>query len=567
MKQDTDYNENAANRKSYVGEIHKLGEKKQKDNILNSFPKMWAKLHRSGTIHIHDLDAYGLTYNCLTFDILSAFPYKRFTNLKSESKIIAVFDFFKELFAKMGNEQSGGMAFANFDIEVASIFEKLDVDFEHYTSIFEGAISSLIAWCNNLHTRMGYTSYYVTLNIGLGTSKFARFISSTLLDSFYISDDLTYKPNIVFKVKHGINQQPNDPNYDILQKALLCTCKKMIPTYLLCDCKADKEIAPENLSVMGCRTRVVDNLFSSEKGAIGRGNIANISINLLRIAFDVEHENEGKSINQKIDILKEKWINLANIVVDILIDRYHKTCRSDISQFPTNQEYKLWNKDIKAGLENMFKHGTLSIGFIGLSETMEIITKHKFWENKSYLDIAIDFVRFMRNYIDSVRDKQHLNFSLLATSGELISGRFVDLDKEKFGNRKVMTKNFYTNSFHIEVDSRLPAWDKIEIEGHFHEYTNGGSITYVELSEAPIGNIEGLEELVNVAIKSGVRYLGFNYPKDICDNCNASGTFDICPSCGEKTRITRVRRVSGYLEKESGFTKGKTYESKTRKPN
>lgn len=552
-------NDNAANRKSYVGEIYNFGENKIKAHILRELNPKWSQLHKEGYIHIHDLDAYGLTYNCLTFDILGCFPYNQFNDLTTEETIVSVFDFLKELLAKVGNEQSGGMSFANFDCDFAEIFNKLNVSYINNENIFKACIRSLILWCNNIHTRMGQTSYYVTFNIGLGTSDFARFLSFTLIDCFYQAGELIYKPNIVFKVSNKINRFPNDINYDLFQKALLCTAKKMIPTYLLCDCELDKIYDSKTLSIMGCRTRVVDDIFG-KSGAIGRGNIDNISINLPRIAFESQNEAEP------ILAFKQKWLNIADLTKDILIDRYERTLNSDINLFPTNKEYKLWCDDInKVGLKGTLKHGTLSIGFIGLSETIEILTGKKFWQDEENYKIALDLLHFMRKYVDSIKEKYHLNFSLLATSGELISSRFVQLDKKRYSS-PLLKKNYYTNSFHIDVDSRLSAAKKLQLEGPFHIYTNGGCISYVELREAPLGNAEGLNELLEIAIHSGVHYLGFNFPKDLCDECGCAGTFDKCPICGSN-KITRIRRVSGYLEIQDYFTKGKMNESKNRRPN
>ena len=558
-------NDNAANRKSYVGHVFNIGEKKEKESVLNSLKPEWAKLHRDGYIHIHDLDAYGLTYNCLTLDVLKAFPYKRFDGLNPEETIVGVFDFLKELLAKIGNEQSGGMSFANFDMDISTVFERLEVPYSDYESLFKACIRSLILWCNNMHTRMGQTSYYVTFCIGLGTTEFARFLTSSLIDCFYSAGDLVYKPNIVFKVHSGVNRFPCDRNFDLLEKALLCTAKKMIPTYLLCDCEADRKTDPEKLSIMGCRTRVVDDLFGKE-GAIGRSNIDNISINLPRLALETEKEHRDESFEEKMRCFKEKWLEVAETTKDILLDRYEKTCNADIDLFPTVREYKLTCEDIEeVGLRENFKHGTLSLGFIGLSEAIEILSGEKYWNNDEAYAEAKSFVEFMRGYADKLKKEYNLNFSLLATSGEYISGRFEEIDKKLFDS-PVFGKGYYTNSFHVDVDSRLPAYKKLEIEGPFHIYTNGGCISYVELSEAPLGNAEGLDELIEIAVKSGVHYLGFNFPKDVCKECGASGTFDVCPVCGSK-EITRIRRVSGYLEIQDYFTKGKMHESKNRKTN
>ena len=558
-------NDNAANRKSYVGSIYNVGERDVKNTVLGSIPKEWAALHRDGYIHIHDLDAYGLTYNCLTFDILKAFPFSDFAGLSDTKIILGVFDFLKELFERVGNEQSGGMALANFDNDFATIFTKLGVDYHGNEEVFRAAIRDLILWCNNTHTRMGQTSYYTSFNIGLAENDFARFLAFTLLDEFYGAGELIYKPNIIFKVARGISRFPNDKNYDLLMKALTCTGKKMIPTYLLCDCEMDRDTSPELLSIMGCRTRVVADRFG-KIGAIGRSNIDNITINLPRLALEAVRDYPDAQPNELLEKIKEKWLDVADAVTGILLDRFHKTCRQDVDLFPTMKKYDLLCENMnKAELSEIFKHGTLSIGFIGLSETFDVIYHGKYWEDAVIYQAALDFVSFMRDYTDRQSEKYNLNFSLLATSGELISGRFEEIDQKRFKS-DIFGKGFYTNSFHVEVDSRISAREKIEKEGKFHSFCNGGCITYVELAEAPLGNPQGLDELVEIAIKSGVHYLGFNYPKDVCADCGTSGTFDICPVCGS-TYITRIRRVSGYLEIEDYFTSGKKHEAATREAN
>ena len=559
-------NDNAANRTSYVGYVYNVGEKTFKNEILNSLKPEWSKLHKEGNIHIHDLDAYGLTYNCLTFDLIRKFPYEEFNNLSDSRKILRLFEFIKDLFTKLGNEQSGGMAFANFDNEIAEVLEKLNVNYENYKEVISDSISELILWCNGNHSRMGQTSYYVTLNIGLAKNESARFIAKTLIDNFLNLGDLVFKPNIVFKVHEGVNRKKDDPNYDLLQLALNCTAKKMIPTYLLCDCKCDKEYNPENLSIMGCRTRVVTDLFG-EDSVMGRGNIANISINLPRLALEVEQKYSELNIDEKMDKLMNAWDEIASITKDILLDRYYKTCKRDADDFPTNSSYHLWCEDFKGNLEEVFKHGTLSLGFIGLSEAIEVITKEKYYSGIDNYIRTLGFVKHMRDYCDFLKNQYHLNFSLLATSGELISGRFIDFDKELFKpDVDIFSKGYYTNSFHIDVDSRLPGYKKIQLEGLFHELCNGGCITYIELGEAPLNNVEGLEEYINIAVEAGVHYLGFNYPKDVCNDCGFTGVFDDCPHCKSKN-ITRIRRVSGYLEILDGFTKGKKAEEKNRRSN
>ena len=201
-------NENAANRISYVGNNYSIGEKKFKSKILNGLPKEWRELHQSGMIHIHDLDAYGQTYNCLTFD-LKDFPYSDFKGLSNTHAIIHLFQYFEILIEEMGNEQSGGMAFANFENEIAEILSKITTNLsETDMSVLDASIREFIIFCNENHTRMGMTSYYVTLNIGLASNELARRIDEMLLDNFESLGDMVYKPNIVFKLKEGFNRYP-----------------------------------------------------------------------------------------------------------------------------------------------------------------------------------------------------------------------------------------------------------------------------------------------------------------------------------------------------------------------
>ena len=558
-------NENAADRYSYVGEIYSVGEKIRKNEILRLIDPLWKALHEKGYIHIHDLDAYGLTYNCLTFNLLEDFPYDKFKLYTTERKIVAYFDYLKNLFSDIGNEQSGGMALANYDIDTAKIFTTLHVDICANEQLIKACTADLIEWCNNTHTRMGQTSYYMTLNIGLADTDAAREIAGILLDEFANSGDLIFKPNIVFKVHDGINAKENDRNFDLFRKALLCTAKKMIPTYLLCDSICNRSVDPENLAVMGCRTRVVANIYG-EDSSVGRGNIDNISINLPRLALETVRENQMADAEGRVQLFTQKWDEVARTTKDILLDRFLKVCARKLSDFPVNSNHHLWLRKFD-NLREVFRNGTLSIGFIGLSEAMEILTGKRFYEDANVYVYALGFVKHMRCYCDFLREEYQLNFSLLATSGELISGRFIEIDRKLFANvNGIFDKGFYTNSFHINVDSDLPAFRKIQLEGLFHELCNGGCITYVELKEAPIGNDEGLRELIEIAVKAGTHYLGFNFPKDVCTDCGASGVFDVCPVC-KSDHITRIRRVSGYLEILDGFTDGKKNEVKARKEN
>ncbi len=559
--------ENAAQRKTYVGEVYDKGERLVKEKVLDELPKKWSQLHSDGHIHIHDLDAYGLTYNCLTFNLLNRFPYKDYEGLSDSRKILNLFEYYKSLISKVGNEQSGGMGFGNFDLDTATILKNLDVaDTDENLAIIRDHIAGFLAWCNDSHERMGQVSYYVTLNIGLADTSLSREICKAVIEEFATLPLKVFKPNIVFKVKKGINYCPSDRNYDLFLAACECTAKKMIPTYLLCDCESDREFDPMDLSIMGCRTRVVNDVFGCI-GSKGRGNIDNISINLPRLAMETEEELPRGTADERMALFKRKWADVADSVTEILLDRYQKTIARNTELFPTVSRYNLWVEDFDGHntMEEALKHGTLSFGFIGLSEAIEIITGRKYYEHEDAYAEAIDFVRFMRKYADRCIEKYGLNFSLLATSGELISGRFCELDRKQYANQ-FTDKGFYTNSFHIDVDSGVSAIEKITKEGPFHSICNGGCITYVELGEAPLGNAEALMECIECAIRNGTHYMGFNFPQDICDECGSNGVFDTCPVCGSIS-ITRIRRVSGYLEILDYFVPGKKHEVSYRRRN
>lgn len=555
--------ENAADRMTFAGEIFTFGEKLQKEKILNQIPNKWSEYHRNGDIHIHDLDAYGMTYNCLAFTINNVFPYEEVSEYSSIGKIIFLFSYLQEFLTKLGNEQSGGMGFANFDNDIAETIHKMGLGLEDINQeVLRSSTRTFILWCNNSHERLGKVSYYVTLNLGLADSDLARLICYTVLDEFEHTSVKTYKPNIVFKISNKVNAVEGTRNYDLFQKALTVTTKKMIPTYVLTDSEPNKSVNPNELVIMGCRTRVVDNKYG-KKTSIGRGNITNISVNLPRLAY--------KAVENGSEVIEDFYQNLTEMFLEvskILEHRFDMLVKNRTKQdFNLNSEKDIWLKSFSENsLEDIFINGTLSIGFIGLSEAVEVMTGNKFYEDTKAYDLAVDIVSKMRSIIDDLTRNTKFNYSLLATSGEQISGRFTELDVALGYKHKVTEKGYYTNSFHVDVDSGLSTFEKIEKEAPFHLLSNGGCITYLELKEAPINNEKALAELLMFALEKGIHYMGFNYKLDYCNDCGHKGLFDTCSKCGSD-KITRIRRVSGYLEIVDYFTSGKANEEKNRKFN
>jgi len=557
--------EHAAQRKTFIGLVYSRGSKEIKETILNGLDERFSRLHREGRIHIHDLEAYGVTYNCLTPNILTGFPYESFNNYSDFRKILELFNYYKLIIVSLGNEQSGGIGIPNFDEEVEIIYKNLNIAKNEINFQFlRECIDSFLKWINEARDRCGQVQYYVTLNLGLASGEISRYVTSSVLTCFKASDYI--RPNIIFKLKDGINRRKGDKNYDLFCLAMNCTCKKMIPTYFLCDSNHNLKVDPFKIALMGCRSKVYQNEHG-EDTTIGRANIVYNTINLPRIALEIEKVNSELTKDEKVRLFKEKWQEIAEIVKDLLFDRYYKICKLDADDFSANLQYNLRIIDISKvdSMEEVFKNGTLSIGFIGLSETIELLTGEKYFASEENHKIAIDIIKMMKDTIDRYRKEYNMNFSLLGTSGEFISGRFPSVDKKYFSH-PLLDKKFYTNSFHVDVDSGLNSFEKLRFEGVFHKFCNGGCISYLEFQSAPLNNVEAISELIEYAIKQDINYLGFNFPMDRCLDCSTTGTFDDCGKCGSNN-IQRIRRVSGYLEDSEFFTQGKKAEVAYRKPN
>lgn len=559
--------DNAAQRKSYVGCVYEAGTEAMRARVLAHLPERLATLHREGRIHIHDLEAYGQTYNCLQLDVLRGFPWERFHAYSHSRKIGEIFCYFKNVIAALGNEQSGGIGFPNFDDELQHLFEKLEIpcDGMHLSRLTEELVS-FMDWLNYARERCGQVTYYVSLNIGLSTGVVGRHCTRQLLCHMRDSGADVIKPNLVFKVKSGVSFCSDDPNYDLYCLAVESTCRKMIPTYLLFDSSVNREYDPRAVAIMGCRTKVVADLYGAPR-SIGRGNLAYVTINLPGLALEVSSANGRASVEAKAKAFEAAWEETAAACKDVLQDRYARLLRLEAADFPANLAFGLWMCDFvsDAKVEEVFRHGTLSIGFIGLAEAVEVLTGQKLHASSEAYAVALELVKFMRRTVDRYRDESKLNFTLLATSGEFISGKFPGLDRRRF-EHPVLEKGFYTNSFHVEVDSGLHPFEKLRLEGPFHALANGGCISYVELASAPIGNDEAVKDTIRSAAESGINYMGLNFPLDTCRDCSTEGTFEACPRCGSAD-VLRIRRVSGYLEDLDYFTPGKAAEVTRRRPN
>ena len=544
--------DNAAARDNFVSGLYEQAVSQEKKFVLKELVAPgFSRLHREAAIHLHDLEGYRFVYNCCTPSLETTLAPEEFAARTDETKMVEIFEKLKNLITNLAVCQTGGIGFANFDGDIAATLTNLNIPCQDSNRALMADLMALfIRWINVTRTRYCREPYYISLNIGLSVSDWGRCIAGAVIDAYARQPMGLTRPNIIFKYAGSVNGCPGAPNYDLFQQALACTARKMVPTYLLMDSPVNQDCIPERLGIMGCRTRVYQNSNGPE-GTVGRGNIAYVSINLPQIALRTG----------AVEPFFEELEKTALACRDILLARMNHLVTNNKLDFVF--ENKLWHQ--VSSVREMTKQGTLSLGFIGVAETVEILLGEKMHCSEKAQELAYDIVRHLRAYADRFRADTGYNFSLLATPGEMISGRFAEADNKKF-RHPAIAKEFYTNSFHVEVDSGISLFDKLRLEGRFHALCNGGSISYVEFNDAPMDNILALEDLVGFAAAQGVSYLGFNYPLDICRDCGLHGTFDVCPVCGSDN-IQRIRRVSGYLEDLNYFTRGKQREVRHRKSN
>ena len=504
------------------------------------------QLHEKRYIHIHDKEYTGVSYNCIGIELKD-----KLNKLKQNLNKIGIddaLDYIFQVIVNLTNDQSGGIGFINIDSDLAEFVEEISE--EKLITKIRRLYKNL-----NLPLRNGYEKAYVSFNLGLDISEQGRKVTRCFLKAFEYGEILNglpfVFPNIIFKVKKGINLDSGDKNYDLFSLATKVTGKRMNPTYFNCDSILVRNINEKEVGIMGCRTLVAKNVNGKE-GALKRGNIASISINLPKIA------RESNDLNNFYKRLNE----ICEQSKDILIQKYEALCKLEIDNFKyilENNFYENSETSIsKNNMENSFKNGTLSIGFIGLAECVSYLVNEEISLEmiENNLELSKEILKFMRKKTDEWTRQYSLNFSVLATPGEGISGRFCE-DEE--------TKEFYTNSFHIPVYLELDAFKKLELESKFVEYCNGGSISYIEFSTPVLNNSEAVMDVVRCGILNGINYLGINFPLDYCENCKTTGIFEENCSCCGSREIKRLRRVSGYLSYKETLKGGKKAEEKVRK--
>ena len=452
------------------------------------------------------------------------------------------------LVEKYGDEE--GMKKAQ---RLASHYAEKDTD----RATFQ-AMEAFIHNLNTMHSRAGAQTPFSSINYGTDTSPEGRMVMRNLLlttEKGLGHGETPIFPIQIFRVKDGVNYNPGDPNYDLFQLACRVSAKRLFPNFSFVDAPYNisyyKEGHPETeVSYMGCRTRVLANVHDPDRAiSTGRGNLSFTSINLPRLAIEA-HGDEAK--------FYEGLDRILNLVAQQLLDRFEIQARRKVKNFPflmgqgvwLDSDKLHWNDEVR----EVIKHGTLSIGFIGLAEVLISLYGHHHGESDEMQEKGLEIVRHIRAFCDSMAAKTKMNWTCLATPAEGLSGRFIRMDKKRYGIIPGVTdRDYYTNSFHIPVYYKIGAIEKIRKEAPYHALTNAGHITYVELDGDMARNTRAFESIIRAMHDAGIGYGSVNHPVDRDPVCGYNGVIgDVCPKCGrresdELIKFERIRRITGYL--------------------
>ncbi len=419
------------------------------------------------------------------------------------------------------------------------------------------AMEALVHNLNTMNSRAGAQIPFSSINYGTDTSPEGQMVIENVLlatEKGLGNGETPIFPIHIFKVKEGINYNPGEPNYYLFKLACRVSAKRLFPNFSFIDAPFNLPYYKEGdynteIAYMGCRTRVIGNVYDPSREIVtGRGNLSFTSINLPRLGIRAE-----KDIVRFFEMLEDEM----NLVIDQLMYRYKIQSQKRVKNYPFLMGQGIWIDSDKLGpndcVGEILKHGTLSVGFIGLAECLVALIGEHHGQSARAQDLGYRIISRMRARMDEESKKTGMNFSLLATPAEGLSGRFVRIDREKYGEIKGITdRDYYTNSFHIPVYYHISAFEKIHLEAPYHALTNAGHISYVELDGDPLNNLDAFEQIIRCMKEEGIGYGSINHPVDRDPVCCYTGIIgDRCPKCGRsenehtimRERIRRVRRV------------------------
>jgi len=511
--------------------------------------------HSRGDIHIHDLDFYATTINCiqLPLDKLlsegfnTGHGYIRPPRRPNSATALAAI-----ILQSSQNDMFGGQSFPFFDRQMAPFVESADEN-----DVFQ-AMEALVYNLNSMHSRAGSQVPFSSINLGTDTSESGRKVTRNLLLAYEAGlgrGENPIFPNIIFRLQKGVNFDPGDPNYDLFKLAVRVASKRLNPTFSFMDSSFNRPYG-DQVAYMGCRSRVMANRRGPEV-TTGRGNLSFTTINLPRLGVRAE---------RNLPVFYRLLEETVELVVNQLYHRFKVQCKLKVKDLPfvMGQGLYLGSEGLKPedSIELAIVNGTLAVGFIGLAEALVALTGCHHGQSEDAQALGQEIVAALRKKVDEAAERFNLNYTLLGTPAEGLSGRFVKLDRKEFGIIPGVTnREYYTNSFHVPVYYPISSFDKIRLEGPYHKYCNAGHISYVEMASPPEHNPEAVETIVRHMAACDMGYAGVNYPVDFCCGCSLLGVISeaACPRCGS-SEIRRVRRITGYLSTVDRFNDSKVKE-------
>ena len=410
------------------------------------------------------------------------------------------------------------------------------------------AMEAFVHNLNTMHSRAGAQVPFSSINFGTDTSAEGRMVIKNFLlsiDAGLGKGETPIFPVSIFKVKQGINYNREDKNFDLFELACRVSAKRLFPNFSFIDAPCNIPFYKEGdfrteVGYMGCRTRVMSDVTDPDNETTGgRGNLSFTSINLPRIG--IKHGIcLGERDTADLEGFFQELSDTMELVRDQLLERFEIQCSKRSYNFPFLLEQGVWTDGDKLKptdrLRKLLKHGSLTIGFIGLAETLKALIGKHHGESDEAQKLGLEIIGFMRQKADEFAKKYNLNFTLIATPAEGLSGRFVSIDKAIYGKLKGITdRDYYTNSFHIPVYYNISIKNKISLEAPYHQLTNGGHITYIELDGDTTNNIEAFESVIRMMKEAGIGYGAINHPVDRDPVCGYVGVIgDVCPGCGRK---------------------------------
>ena len=430
--------------------------------------------------------------------------------------------------------------------EVRRIFEKAyDTAIAKTDRATYQAMEAFVHNLNTMHSRAGAQVPFSSINFGTDTSPEGRMVMKNYLlsvDAGLGKNETPIFPISIFKIKDGVNYNPGDPNYDLFKLSCKVSAKRLFPNFSFMDSPFNAQYYKGDFNTevcyMGCRTRVIGNIVDPNKAITpGRGNLSFTSINLPRLG--IKH---GIVSNEKADLdgFYKELGELMDLVCEQLLERFEIQCNKRLYNFPFLLEQGVWIDSEKLKptdrLRKILKHGTLSIGFIGLAECLKALIGKHHGESDEAQELGLKIIGFMRKKCDEYSEKYNLNFTCLATPAEGLSGRFVNIDKVIYGKIKGVTdRDYYTNSFHVPVYYNISIINKIKKEAPYHALTNAGHISYIELDGDTTKNLDAFEKIVRIMKENNMGYAAINHPVDRDPVCGYVGIIgDVCPGCGRK---------------------------------